>query len=92
MPRLYFHLHDGVDRLLDEEGSELTLAEAEVRALTEARSLIAHEALQGRIDLNQRLDVEDSEGAVLHTLCFRDAVEILDAGQVRLADGSDLGD
>jgi hypothetical protein len=77
MSRLYFHLHDGVSLLLDGEGSELTLAEAIGRAVNEVRSLIAHEALEGRINLDQHLDLEDFKGTVLHTVWFSHAVEII---------------
>lgn len=75
--RVFFHFHDGVDRMLDLEGAELTLEESRARALGEARALIAHDALAGRIDLRQRIDIEDVEGIVLDTICFEDAVEVL---------------
>ena len=55
MSILYFHLHDGVDRLLDEDGSDISLADAPARALKEARAIIADEALNGRIDLTSEV-------------------------------------
>lgn len=76
MPILYFHLHDGVGRLPDPEGAEVTLAQARTRALHEARALIAHDVLEGIIDLRQRIEVEEADGTVFQTLSFRDAVEI----------------
>ncbi len=75
--KVYFHFHDGVDRTLDLEGAELTLEQSRARALAEARALIADDALSGRIDLRQRIDIEDAEGIVLDTISFEDAVEIV---------------
>jgi len=77
MTRVFFHYHDGVDRILDPEGADLTIEQSRVRALGEVRALIAHDALAGRIDLRQRIDIEDVEGIVLDSIAFVDAVEIL---------------
>ena len=77
MSRFYFHLRDGVDTLLDEDGIEMMPEEAAARALFEARAIIADEALHGRIDLRQRIDVQDGNGMILHSLAFADAVEIV---------------
>ncbi|HEX8482508.1 MAG TPA: hypothetical protein VF650_11445 [Allosphingosinicella sp.] len=78
MSLYYFHLRDGVDILLDPEGRELanrgSIPEA---ALKEARSIIGHDAVSGRILLDQHIDVEDEFRNILHTLHFADAVEIV---------------
>ena len=78
MALYFFHLRDGIDILLDPEGRELTgpdgIAEA---ALKEARSIISHDAMIGRIILNQHIDIEDEFRNVVHTLRFADAVEIV---------------
>ena len=76
MPIFFFHFHDGVERLADPEGAELTLSQAHARALTEARALIASDALKGVIDLRQWIEIEEADGTPFQTLCFRDAVEI----------------
>ena len=76
MSIFFFHFHDGVERLADPEGAELTLPQAHARALTEARALIAHYALMGIIDLRQWIDIEEAGGTLCRTLSFRDAVEI----------------
>lgn len=89
MTRVFFHYHDGVERILDHEGADLDMAEARVRALCEVRALIAHDALVGRIDLRQRIDIEDAEGIILDTIAFADAVEIIGLPVPRLA-GNDL--
>jgi hypothetical protein len=78
MPTFYFHLRDGVETLLDHHGRKLGDAtQVPALALVEARSLIGQEALQGRIDLDQRIEVESPMGTVVHTLNFDDAVEIV---------------
>lgn len=80
MPRLYFHLLDGVDALIDQDGVEIAPEKIVGRALVEARALIADEALRGRIDLRQRIEVKDRDGVVLHCLPFAEAVEIVPPG------------
>ena len=77
MPVYYFHLRDGDDILLDPDGRALEGPEAVAQcALAEARALISDEARLGRIRLDQRIEVEDSEGRVVHRLPFEQAVEI----------------
>ena len=76
MPILFFHFHDGVERLNDPEGAELTPPQARARALKEARALIAHDVLNGIVDLGHRIEVEEADGTLFQTLRFRDAVEI----------------
>lgn len=75
MPLYFFHLRDGVDEVIDDEGRELAdprgIAPA---ALREARSILSAEAHEGRIALAQRIDVEDGEGRLVHRLHFADAV------------------
>ena len=78
MALYYFHLRDGVDVLLDEEGCELIdLAAAERHALVAARSLLSADILEGQLRLDMRIDVEDRLGAVVHRLPFGRAIEIV---------------
>ena len=77
MPTYYFHLRNGSDTLLDHEGRKLLGIESAMAiALLEARSIIGADALDGKIALGQRIDVEDGLGAIVHTLQFEDAVHI----------------
>jgi hypothetical protein len=79
MAQYFFHLHNGHDILLDSEGMELDgLVEVVAQALKEARSLISHDALDGHINLHQRIEVEAPVGTVVHRLNFSDAVHILE--------------
>ena len=78
MPRYFFHLRDGGDVLLDPEGRKLHgLDDVARQALFEARSLISQEALQGLIDLTQRIEVEDERRNLVHRLAFTEAVDIV---------------
>ena len=80
MPFYYFHLRDGQDILLDPDGRELAnLDQAMTVALREARELIAHDARDGHIRLDLRLDLENGDGRIVHSLAFADAVRIVPA-------------
>lgn len=77
MTLYYFHLSDGHQALIDPDGREIPdpglISEL---ALREARGMISQDAMIGRINLNQYLEVRDSEGKLIHQLAFRDAVSI----------------
>jgi hypothetical protein len=78
MPLFLFHLRDGVDRTLDPEGLELPDTDAVKRkALEAARDVTAHGIIDGKLDLNLRIDVEDENETIVYTLAFRDAFEII---------------
>jgi len=76
--RYYFHLRDGVERLLDPQGIDIDdPAQLERMALKEARAVISQEALEGEINLGQRIEIEDEAGNLVHSLSFADAVRII---------------
>jgi hypothetical protein len=78
MPLYFFHLRDGEDVLLDDDGREFADLQAVAKAaLVEARAIIAEEARGGRILLDKYIDVEDASGVVIHRLSFADAVKIV---------------
>ncbi|HYX46856.1 MAG TPA: hypothetical protein VE820_08565 [Sphingomicrobium sp.] len=78
MPLFFFHLRDGTDTLIDEEGADLSGAdEARAAAVTQARSIISHDALKGVIDLKQRIDVVDQAGTPICSIEFGDAVQVI---------------
>jgi hypothetical protein len=77
MKTYYFHLRDGTDTLLDADGRVLpNIGSVIALALAEARAIIGADALEGRIELAQRIDVEDEQGTLVHRLEFEDAVQI----------------
>lgn len=78
MARYHFNLYNSDGLIEDEEGRELRgISEVRAEALRGIRSIIAEEAMQGRIDLRGRLEVVDEEGRNVLTLSFREAVEIV---------------
>ena len=82
MPLYYFHLSDGHQALIDPEGREVAeFSEIAGLALKEARAMISQDALGGRINLNQFIEVRDQSGKLVHQLPFREAVTITDADQ-----------
>ena len=48
-------------------------------ALREARVCISHDAIEGRVDLSQSIEVRDEGGELVCIQRFRDAVTITDA-------------
>jgi hypothetical protein len=76
MATYYFHLCDGIDVLLDPEGRELESGAIASAALSEARAIIAADARGGHIYLNQKIEVHDAGGNIVHRIGFEDAVKV----------------
>ena len=76
MPRYFMHLRDGVDELIDPEGIEMPQEAVVGQALRAARDCIAADVHRGKIELHHRIDVHDELGEKVHSLTFKDAVEI----------------
>jgi hypothetical protein len=79
MPRFYLHLRDHSDELLDPDGCEFIDLDAVRRAVVaSARDVLANEIKSGGlIDFRFRIDAEDSDGEVVYTLPFSNAVTII---------------
>jgi len=78
MARYFFHLRDGEDQLLDPDGTELVDHQAiEAAALRAARDTLSHELQLGRLDLRFRIDVEDDDGNIVHSIALADAFETI---------------
>ncbi|HEX8480631.1 MAG TPA: hypothetical protein VF650_01870 [Allosphingosinicella sp.] len=76
--RYFFHLRENGEFIADEEGRELPdLSAVQAVAIQSARSVIAGEAIDGKIPLAAILEVHDWEGRRVLDLPFREAV-ILD--------------
>ncbi|MBW0006309.1 MAG: hypothetical protein JO335_01215 [Sphingomonas sp.] len=81
MSQFYFHLRDHKERLLDPQGREIrSLDDIPQIALDEARGIMSQDILAGKLDLRQRLEVEDKLGKIVHSLRFSDAIKIIDGG------------
>ena len=75
--RYYFHVRESGGGAVDEEGLELDgAADARSTAITGARSIIASEALAGRLMLDGSIEVDDANGARVLVLPFREAVSV----------------
>ena len=80
MPRFYLQLRDHTEETLDPEGANYLDMPALIRAvLAGARELIAADATEGVIDFRFRIDAEDENGKIVHTLPFLDAVRLIEA-------------
>ena len=78
MARYFFHLRDGRDETLDQEGSEFSDMDAVRQAvLVGVRDLIAGDVLQGVIDFRFRVEAENEAGEIVYSLPFKQAVRII---------------
>jgi hypothetical protein len=78
MARFYFHLRDHVDQTLDPEGMDLADLDAvKASAMAAARDVMAGDLRMGMLDLRYRIDVEDASGAIVFSLPFQHAVNII---------------
>lgn len=77
MPKYFLHLRESGSELLDPEGVEFEdVIELKANVLAAARQLLAAELLTGRVTLDQRIDAEDTDGRLVHTLSFCDAFSL----------------
>jgi len=75
MATYFFNWQCGVDRVDDESGRDVAdLATAVRVGLREMRGLISEDALEGRIRLAQRIEIEDAEHRFIQRLVVGDAV------------------
>jgi hypothetical protein len=80
LPRYYLHVRDGVDQMLDPDGSDFPDLDAAISsALAGARELLAADMKSGVLDLRYRMDIENGDGEILHTLSFADAFTCIPA-------------
>jgi hypothetical protein len=77
MSRYFLHLRDGQDVALDDEGTEYTSVEALRQGMMSgARDTLTGDLVRGHLDLTLRIDAEASDGTVVESLPFSEAVEI----------------
>lgn len=78
MARYFLHLRDGADELLDPEGIECdTLDMLRKMVLSNVRDLMAGDIHTGVLDFRFRIDAEDEDGAIVYSLPFQHAVNII---------------
>jgi len=77
VPRFFFHLYDDLI-VRDEEGKELPdLETARSLAASSARHIACTEVMQGHLNLQHRIEVEDEVGAGLFSVRFNDVIRII---------------
>lgn len=77
MDRYFFHLHECGTLIADEEGRELVGIDVARRvAVAAARSTMADEVLAGRLCLSCCIEVKNSEGRLVMTVPFNEALAI----------------
>jgi hypothetical protein len=79
MPKYFMHLRDGEDEVLDPDGTVMAEDAVPAAALAAARDCMAGDVRRGRIELKHRIDVCDEAGAIVYSLDFADAVDIVPA-------------
>ncbi len=78
MTRYFMNLRDGTEELLDPEGVEYETLDALRKAvLVTARDLMCGDMVAGILDFRFRIDAEDEAGAIVYTLAFKHAVNII---------------
>lgn len=76
MPRYYLHIIDG-RTVRDEEGQEFAgLEDARAEAVAGARSIMREALWEGRLPLNECIQVADENGTVVATVPLREAIKI----------------
>ena len=77
MPLYYFHVRgDGIE-ILDPEGCECPDVQAAHReALAGARSILSEELKDGRLAVDERIDIEDEQGRLLCSVKFGEAIAL----------------
>ena len=77
MARYHFNIRNGTGFTADDEGMDLSSeADARSHAIEGARSLISAEVLQGTLDLNGQIEVNDEGQGAVMTVRFVEAVRV----------------
>lgn len=71
------HLVDSTDLLLDPDGVELPSERIADYALFTARDCMANDVKDGRLDLGYRIEVHSEAGQLVHSVEFKDALDIV---------------
>lgn len=79
MAMFFFHIVTAAGRIEDPEGSELaSLADAQGVAVASAREMLADRIKHGQALGYEVVEIADSQGRVLETVCFRDVLNMND--------------
>lgn len=77
MPRFYFHLHNAIGFLGDEEGQEAPdLEAARQTAIDSIRDILSNEVRSGRFDLRGRSEITNDAQQLVAAVAYAEAVEL----------------
>ena len=77
MPRYYFHVRDGADLLLDEEGAEFPGRDgALAEAISSARDIVASQVRDGQVVGDALIEITDESGQLVETLQMRSVIRL----------------
>ncbi|HZG45053.1 MAG TPA: hypothetical protein VEZ41_02130, partial [Allosphingosinicella sp.] len=77
MPLFRFHFRQGLELVLDRDGLDCRdLGAAKHEAIRGARSIFSAQVLEGKLCLDESIDVHDASGELVWTVTFGNAVEI----------------
>lgn len=74
--RYYFHLHNDIEKD-DEEGRELSHADALLNAQAEARQMASESALHGHLNLSHFIEVTNDNGGSSFRVAFGDFITVI---------------
>jgi hypothetical protein len=78
MAKYFMNLRDGTEELLDPEGAEYESMDALRKSvLVTVRDLMCGDMVAGVLDFRFRIDAEDAGGAIVYSLPFKHAVNII---------------
>lgn len=77
MAKYFMHLRDGVDEIIDPDGIHMPVEAIARKALEAARDCMTGDVKGGSLDLRYRIDVHDEAGNLVHSISFKDALDII---------------
>lgn len=80
MPHLRLNLYNATGDAPDDEGADFKdMDDARFQAIAGIRSVLSAEVLDGEINMQGRLEIVDDSGALLDTITFVDALNVIPA-------------
>ena len=78
MPRYHLHIHCDGQVIEDDEGGEFASLDAAFReAVRSIRSLVCGDVMDGKMYLDQCIEIRDDAGRALGGVRFQDAIETI---------------
>jgi hypothetical protein len=89
MPLYHLHIRSPSKFIEDEEGAEFNdVGSAMIEAVRSARCLMKGDVGDGKLDLNQSIEVCDAEGQQVGTVPFAEAIKVVQCSEPASVVGS----